>query len=215
MRADAINVLFYRNNWHLKISLCRGEGDYGPGWAPIQFVGWDSGSMVRKLWGQEAMQSVRYLKVTIENENRNVRNRMQGLLQTFVKTLVSSRNLRRLEVEWLNYESLVGPVGIGRRRNEQKEKIREVSRKEDSTRESTKHFRNGVSRWEEGQKILKPLEALRGIPEVVVTGCVTDKWAEHLEKCMKSDRRAVPQLRKKGLKKKAKVASGAVIPEWR
>lgn len=213
MRTDAIIVLFYRNKWNLEISLFRDQN----GWGRQSFVGWDSGSMVRKLWGPEAILSMRYLKVTIQNENKSSRNRMQIYLQTLVKVLSLSRNLRRLEVEWLNYESLdtgtmAGPVwhGVwyGSTRHHQKERIRAVSRKADGTRSSTKHFRNGVSRWEDGQKILEPLERLRGIPEVVVTGCVTDKWAKHLEQCMKSDRQTAPkQGPKKSPKKKVKVTS--------
>ena len=161
--------------------------------------------MVRKLWGLDAILSLRNVKITIENESANAQRRVQVYLQTFVKLLSLSRNLRRLEVEWLNYQTLESEVVAhdypfwlaGSRRRRQKEQIREVSRKADGTRESTKHFRKGVSRWEEGQIILKPLAGLCGIPEAVVTGCVTDRWAEHLEKCMKSERQATPFLAKK------------------
>lgn len=167
--------------------------------------------MVRKLWGQETILSIRYLKITFENENKNAQKRMQSHLHRLVKILSSSRNLRRLEVEWLDHSSIdPGQCTWGWKRAYEKEKIREVSRKADGSRESKKHFRNGVSRWEEGQKILKPLEGLRSIPEAVVTGCVTDKWAEHLEKCMKSHRPAAVAFgEKRASKKKAQVQTVA------
>lgn len=201
LRADAITVLFYRNKWHLTISLSRDEYQTGR----YSIICWDSSAMIRKLWGPDAILSLRNVKVTIQNESKSAQRRVQGYLQTFVKLLSLSRNLGRLEVEWLNHESLAAEAAVrghliwmaDYRRTRQKEQIREVSRKDDGTRESTRHFRKGVSRWEEGQALLKPLEALSGIPEAVVTGCVTDRWAEHLEKCMKSDRQTVPLLAKK------------------
>jgi hypothetical protein len=201
LRADAITILFYRNKWHLTISLSRDEYQIG---RPVIFA-WDSSAMVRKLWGLNAILSLQNVKITIENESKIAHKRVQGYLQTFVKLLTLSRSLKTLEVEWLNYENLEKePLArgypfwlVGSKRSRQKDHIREVSRKADGTRESTKHFRKGVSRWEDGQTILKPLEALCGIPEAVVTGCVTDGWAEHLEKCMKSERPAVSLLMKK------------------
>jgi hypothetical protein len=189
LRADAINILFYRNKWHLTMSLSRDEPNGGH-----SFIDWDSSAMVRKLWGLDAILSIRYMKITVENEKENARRRIKSYFHTFVKIVRLSQNLRRLEVEWLNYESLDSDVMASRywsggsKRNHHKEEIRGVSRKADGTRESTKHFRGGVSRWGEGQTILKALEDLRGIPEAIVTECVTDKWAEHLEKCMKSER---------------------------
>lgn len=203
MRADAIIVLFYRNKWHLTISLCRDEET----WGSHQFVGWDSASMVRKLWGQEAILSMRYLKLTVENESKSAQKRILVYLQRLVKTLCLSRNLRRLEVEWLDHDSLIKNL-VQDTRDRQRAKIQEVARRADGTRLSTKHFKGGVSRWEAGQMILKPLESLRGIPEAVVTGCVTDRWAEHLERDMKSGRPAPTKLgKKKTPKRNTKAAS--------
>jgi hypothetical protein len=208
MRTDAIIVLFYRNNWKLTISLCRDKATFGS----HQFIGWDSGSMVRKLWGQEAILSMRYLTITVENESKIAQKRILGYLQRLVKTLSLSRNLRKLEVEWLDHDSL-DKNSSEQTRKWKRARIQEVARKADGTRVSTKHFKNGVSRWEEGQKMLKPLEALSGIPEVVVTGCVTDKWAERLEKGMKSRRPSAAKLgKKKAPKKKVKAADVTTTP---
>ena len=202
IRADAIIVLFYRNRWHLTISMCRDEET----WGSHQFVGWDSASMVRKLWGQEAILSMRYLKLTVENESNSAQKWILVYLQRLIETLCLSRNLRRLEVEWLDHDSLL-KNSLQDTRNRQRAKIQEVARRADGTRLSTKHFKGGVSRWEEGQMILKPLESLRGIPEAAVTGCVTDRWAEHLERGMKSGRPTPAKLRKnKTPKRKAKAA---------
>ena len=145
MRADAIIVLFYRNKWHLTISLCRDEET----WGSHQFVGWDSASMVRKLWGQEAILSMRYLKLTVENESKSAQKRILVYLQRLVKSLCLSRNLRRLEVEWLDHDSLI-KSSLQDTRERQREKIQDVARRADGTRFSTRHFKCGVSRWEEG-----------------------------------------------------------------
>ena len=58
--------------------------------------------------------------------------------------------------------------------------------------------------------ILKPLETLRGIPEAVVTGCVTDRWAEHLERNMKSGQPTPTNLGKKKIPKRKTKATSVV-----
>ena len=145
-----------------------------------QFVGWDSASTIQMIWGKEAILSIRHVKITIANENQKVQKQVRGYFDRLVTILSLSRNLRKLEVEWCNYHGM-DESKIGDKRMEEKVKIYATMRRADGTRANAKHFRHVVSRWTEGEQILKPLERFRGVPEAVVIGCVTDKSAEYLE----------------------------------
>jgi hypothetical protein len=65
-------------------------------------------------------------------------------------------------------------------------------RNEDGNREEPRHKR--IAGWGRRERVLEPLLELRGLDEARVVGCVTNQWAEFLEKSMIS-KDGVPKLK--------------------
>lgn len=65
-------------------------------------------------------------------------------------------------------------------------------RNEDGNREEPRHKR--IAGWGKRERVLEPLLELRGLDEARVVGCVTNQWAEFLEKSMIS-KDGVPKLK--------------------
>jgi hypothetical protein len=107
---------------------------------------------------------------------------MRTQLEALVEKLQGG-NLKRLEVYWSDFNPQIGG-GSQSQRKRNDHKLSE--RRSDGTRErATERF---LKQWATNEVDLEPLRALRYVSEVMITGSVTDEFAESLEATIMSTR---------------------------
>jgi hypothetical protein len=202
MRKDAINILFTHNLILLHITLLREP--QGPDslaaardtYSPARFMGVNSPQYIKRLWGEEALLSIRNMGIWMGCGYKPGQGRLKEYLEDVVKTLKKSTCLQRLNVLWLNGYGVDCMSSFIHSRVQMLE-IRsfKVERRQNGRRSQTDRMSNNLSIFAtDAERILSPLKQLRRIRTVEVRGSVSDEWALYLEGCMKSEEETVPKF---------------------
>ena len=183
MRADAIHVLFSKNTIALTITcdLYRMKSD--------QYLETNTAKLVEAAWGREALLAIRYLAFSLRNGDENMHASVGEKFKDVVEVLKHARALKRVSIEWAYRYS---------DRNDTRATWDHFAKiiDSDGRRLKTDRDTEGVSMWEKREGILEPLKLLRGLKDVVITGCVSDEWCRYLEWCMMSKHESLPDFRR-------------------
>jgi hypothetical protein len=199
MRIDAIKILFAHNLILLHITLLREpdspEADTEK-YSPARFMGVNSPQYIKRLWGEEALLSIRNLGLWIGCGYKPGQGHLKEYLEDVVTSLKKSRCLQRLNVLWLNGYGVDSIASfINSRAQVLEDRSFRVERHLNGRRRKTDRMSNNLSIFAtDAERILSPLKQLRGLRTVEVRGSVSDEWALYLEGCMKSEEETVPKF---------------------
>jgi hypothetical protein len=199
MRNDAIKILFAHNLIVFHISLLREPRSpvaVTDKYSPARFICVNSLPYIKRIWGEEALLSIRNLGIWIGCGYKPGQDRLKGYLKDAVTNLKKSRCLQRLHVFWLNG---YGVDSIASFKNNRtlllEERNLQVEKHLNGLRRKTDRMSNNLSIFAtDAERILSPLKELRGLRMVIVQGSVSDEWALYLEGCMESEEETLPKF---------------------
>ena len=105
MRNDAIKILFAHNLIVFHISLLREPRSpvaVTDKYSPARFICVNSLPYIKRIWGEEALLSIRNLGIWIGCGYKPGQDRLKRYLEDAVTSLKKSRCLQRLHIFWLN-----------------------------------------------------------------------------------------------------------------
>jgi hypothetical protein len=137
--------------------------------------------LIMEHWGENSLLRMRDVILDVKGIDEETHSDTETVLQATVAILKKGGSLRRLGLSWDNrYGSKDYRWGIGRNLGME---IQRASRRKNGTREEPGHRR--IREWRDREVVLKPVLDLRPVREMCVIGCVTDEWAEYLERWLR------------------------------